>query len=464
MNIANLASRARTIVVAVGLAVVASIGATQAYAAEPKVDPAKAMNDAPAIIATAKIACDPAAAKIIGGTEYTKPDATKVKGQLYEIACKAGPGFIVTAVSTSEIYQPFTCILAEKVQKTNAKSLVCTLPENQPTFKWLQPVVQPYLPNCTVSGARLIGSTSAAPLIDRYEVGCSGQAGGIIDYTQLGQTAPTEYKSCLVLDGGNSACTLTTKEQVMATMTPLAAKADPKCQVNNVRFVGVSKENDNLYYEFGCSNQPGFIVATKTDNTFSRIVPCASAAGLGGCTFTDKGAAAAGANGVYTGVLKTAGITCTVSEYNVVGTQESSKRDYVEFKCPEQPWGLIGFVPQPGSTAGVNVTDCFLDQVRHKSCTMVTPDMLKAQLDKLIKTAEPKKNCDVADVRYIGESSGVEKGLIAELACKNKRGYIVVVSGDRTKLETDTPCRIAKAHNEEQQCQIAGNGTYTEAD
>ncbi len=464
MNIAKLAGRMRTVVVAAGLAMIASIGAGQAYAADAKkvVDP---MADAPAIVATAKIACDPTEAKILGGTEYTKADNTKVKGQIYEIACKAGPGFMLTVVSPTEIYQPFTCTLADKIHKTKTDSVTCSLEGNKPHYKWLNPVVQPYLPGCVVSDARVIGSTSTGALIDRYEVGCGTQMGGIIDYAQLGQTAPTEFKSCLVVEGSNSACQFTTKDQILAVMKPVAAKSDPKCDVNNVRFVGITKESDGFYYEFGCSNQPGFIVLTKLDNTFVRSVPCASAAGLGGCQYTDKGAAAADAKTTYTAALKKGGLTCTVQDYNVIGTQESTKRDYIEFKCAENPWGVIGFVPQADSTSSLSVDDCFIDQTRRKQCTFVTPDQLKAQVDKLIKVAEPTKGCDVSDVRYIGESSGVDKGVIVEVACKNKRGYIGVITADRTKFaDTPTACRIAKAHKDEQQCQIAGNGTFNAAD
>jgi hypothetical protein len=194
-----------------------------------------------------------------------------------------------------------------------------------------------------------------------------------------------------------------------------------------------------------------------------KTIPCAAAAGLaGGCTLTDMGVAANGQKGYYTQTLKAAGIDCNVTDYNLIGQQESSKRDYVEFKCPEKKWGLIGFVPQPGSTAGVRVNDCFVDQLSRKSCTYVTPDMLKAQWDALIKAAEPTKGCDVAQVRYIGESGNVPDGVIAELACKNKRGYIATVNADRSKLEIQTPCRIAKAHNDPEQCKIEGNGTYNE--
>ncbi len=52
--------------------------------------------------------------------------------------------------------------------------------------------------------------------------------------------------------------------------------------------------------------------------------------------------------------------------------------------------------------------------------------------------------------------------MIAELACTNKRGYIVVVQKDRNSIVEDTPCKIAKEHKDPEQCTIAGNGTYQE--
>ncbi|WP_303829177.1 hypothetical protein [Asticcacaulis taihuensis] len=486
----KMVQRAQTLAIALGLAIVASAGSHPAYAEQKKIefskagkfkvdgvkvdtsaafkiDPAvqaKSMADIPAIIALAKIDCDPVDAYLMGPTEFAKDDGTKVKGQLYEVACKTGPGFIITSISPTEVGQAFTCSLAAKLQATRPDSILCVLPENKPHYAWLTPIVQPYLPGCQISDARVIGSTSTEPLIDRYEVGCGAQAGGIIDYAQLGAKAPTEFKSCLVVDGTSSACQFTTKEQTMAVLKPVAAAADKDCQVNNVRFVGVNKENDGMFYEFGCANKPGFIALTKLDNTFERSITCASAAGLGGCKFTDAGVAAADANGTYSALLAKAGFPCTVDDYNVLGTQEQTKRDYVEFKCKEQPWGLIGFVPQPGSTAGVRVNDCFIDQTSRKMCTYVTEPQLRAQIDKLIKVAQPGKDCDVSDVRYIGESDGIEGAVIIEIACSNKRGYIAVIAANRNSIADSTPCKIAKSHNDPVQCTIAGNGTYSSAD
>ena len=469
MKIFRLADRVRTLVIALGLAMAASLGAPHVYAADAfKPDPAKqtqGMTDAPAIIATAHISCDPSNAYALGQTDWEK-DGKKGKGTLYEIACKAGPGFMITKISDTEVYQPFTCTLAAKIQKTNASSILCVLPENTPHYKWLQAVVQPYLPSCEVTDGRQIGATTSGELIDRYEFACKDQVGGVVDYPQLGQTAKIEFKPCIVMDGGTSACTLSTRAQIADSVKPIATAADPKCQVNNARFVGVTKEEDAMFYEFGCANEPGFMVQTKPDNTYMSTIPCANATKLmGGCTYTDLSVATADANTTYTNALKTAGFTCTVKAFDVKGTQPTTKRDFVEFQCAEQPFGLIGYIPQPGSVSALKVTDCFDDQL-HKTpyCTYVTADMLMKQWDKLIKLAEPTKGCDVTQVRYIGESDTTENAIAAELACANKRGYIAIVAPDRQSLMESVPCRIAKAHNEAEQCQIAGNGTYTEGD
>ncbi len=477
MKISNLAERARTAVLAVSVAVIASLGlGAAAHAATPatpafKLDPAvqaKSLLDAPAIVANTKIDCVPVDAYMRGNTEV-EIDGKKVKGQIYEIACKTGPGFMVTNISATQTYQPFTCALAAKLQKARPESIVCELSENKPPYAWLQPVVQPYLPGCTISDVRLIGSTSQAPLIDRYEVGCGAQSGGIIDYPQLTATADVkiDYKNCVVEMGTTSECQFTTKAQITETFKPIAAKADKACVVNNMRFVGVTKETDGYYYEFGCSNHAGFMVLTDTKNNFTRMIPCASAAGLGGCTYTDTGAALANANTTYSNLLKAAGTPCTVSAYNVVGSQPQTKRDYVEFQCPEQPFGAIGFVPQPGADANVNIHDCFYDQINRKACTLVTADVLQKQIDKLIKIAKPGKDCDVKSLRYIGETDSADGGLFVEIACVNKRGYIAILKSDRQSFEYADPCTatlVKTNKNTDLRCQIPGNGTYATAE
>lgn len=491
LNFKIMTQKAQTLALALGLAIVACAGSQAAYAqqkkiefssakkfkadantpavdavAQIKIDPAvkaKSLTEIPAIIALAKVNCDPVDAYVLGATEIDK-DGAKVKGQLYEVACKTGPGFLVTSVSPTEVGTAFTCSQAAKQAATTPGSIECILPENKPHYAWLNTVVQPYLPGCQISNARVIGSTSTAPLIDRYEVGCGTQAGGIIDYAQLGATADTDFKSCITVESSSSACQFTTKEQMSAILKPVAATADKDCQVTNTRFIGITAENDGNYYEFGCANKTGFIVLTKPDNTYVRTIPCATAASLGGCQLTDAGVASADANSTFSAQLAKAGFPCTVADYNVIGTQAQTKRDYVEFKCKEQPWGLIGFVPQPGSTSSLRVNDCFIDQTSRKACTYITEANLRAQLDKLIKIAQPGKGCDISDVRYVGESDGIEGAVITEIACSNKRGYIAILAPNRNSLTDTVPCKIAKSHGDPVLCEIPGNGTYAAAD
>jgi len=464
-----LAGKLRPLVVAAGIASLMGFGTQAAYAADTplKIDPkvqAQATADAPSVIAGAHAKCDPTNAYIIGQTELQK-DGKKVKGSLYEIACKTGPGFIATAYSATDIAQAFTCTLADGLKAKQPNAASCMLPENQPSYKWLTPVVQPYLPNCVVNNARILGSTPAnsdQPKIDRYEVGCENSVGGIVDYPQFGSDAPVNFITCVVGAGSGFPCQFSSADAITASMKPLAAKADANCQVNNVAFLGVSKDSSGYFYEFGCANQPGFVVQAGTDNSLQREISCAQAAPLGGCKFTDASVAQADAKSDYSKVLKAGGYTCTVSAFNLIGQQESTKRDYIEFTCPEQPWGLVGFVPQPGSPSSLHVKDCFIEQSTRADCTLTTEAQLKAQLDKLIKIKEPGKNCDVSQVRYIGESADQENALIAELACVNKRGYIVVVAPDRNSLLDSTPCKLAKAHGLGQECTIPDNGTYSD--
>ncbi|HVZ29884.1 MAG TPA: hypothetical protein VG839_05790 [Asticcacaulis sp.] len=512
MNISNLAGRARALVLIVGLSLVASMGVTGAYAqqkaeqgsdtgnatgaggdtpshlrkkapapkpdeAKPadtaaasgggfKIDPAKqqkAMADAPSLIAAAKISCEPVDAYMLGQTDMDK-DGAKIKVSLYEIACKAGPGFLTVAKSPTEVLQSFTCMSAARAATQNKGGTVCVLAENKPPHKWLEPVAQTFIPGCSLNNARLIGSTTKEPLIDRYEIGCAASAGGLIDYPQLGADGKPAFSSCLAMVDTKQACTFTTKDQMIDSVKPLASAADKNCQVNNARLAGTTKEGDGYFYEIGCANQPGFMVQTKLDNTFVRSVTCLQATSLGGCSFTDTTAATADAKSDYTKALKAMGVTCTVADFNLIGTQANTKRDYVEFKCPEQPWGVIGFVPQPGGTIAGSVGDCFIDQTRRKACTYVTVDDLKAQVDKLIKIAQPTKGCDVSDVRYIGESQNVKNAVVVEIACANKRGYIGAIAADRKSLLETTPCKIALAHKDNILCEIPGNGTYATAD
>jgi hypothetical protein len=466
---------------AAGLALVASFSATASYAqnsdedrpvpkkeqkaskqvavAIPTIPP---MQMASTIITSSGVTCDAANARHV-----VSQVIEDIPSHMYEVACKASPGFVVVITAADNQARNFYgCVQLAKAKETQKDAPSCMLEENLPVYKWMSPVVQKFIPGCEVSKYRVVGSaTSGENKFDRIEVACSNGGSGLLDYPQFRSAAKVEFSSCLAYEEGTSSskCTLTTKAQVLEYMKPIATQADAKCQPTDVRYMAVNGEGTATYFEFACASPPGFAaLVNNNDQTLNRVIPCSSALQLGGCKLTDAGVVAADANGQMTAILKAAGTTCTVSEFDVKGS--AGKRDYVEFKCPEQVFGLIGFVPQPGSEAPTDVYDCFMDQTARQLCTYVTPEQLIKQLDKLIKLAEPTKNCDVKEVRYIGESSDNPNALLAELACANKRGYIVEVAPNRQSLQYTRPCAIARSNKDPMQCEIAGNGTYSSAD
>jgi len=440
-------------------------GTSQAFAASNSVTEksrAAGMADAPALITEAKLPCDLSDAHYIGEASV-KVDGKSVKGKSYEIACKGSAGWIITKTSAG-VETPYNCTQGATYAIKNKDVPQCILPANLPHYAWLQAYASTYAPDCVTNKAHLIGSIKGDAPIDRYEVGCSNGSAIIIDLPTLGSKATISYRNCLMTEGTSSACEYQNHEQAVNQIKPLGQKADAKCAISNARFVGITSDLSGYYYEIGCSNQPGYVILVKNDNSLDHSVTCVAAKPLGGCQFTTLADAAATETTYYTKVMKDAGIDCTVQEFNIIGTQPTTKRDYVEFKCPEKPFGLIGFVPQEGSQSTANMSDCFIDKTRKNVCGFVSEDILKAQIDKLIKIALPSRGCDVSDVRYIGEADSEAEAVILEVACVNKRGYIGMLSADRTKISNTIPCKIAKAHNDEIQCEIAGNGTYGEGE
>jgi hypothetical protein len=428
---------------------------------------AQGMTDAPAVIAQSKVKCDLIKAFFIADGNV-KINGKNVKGKIYEVACKDGPGFILST-SPEGSDTPYTCTAADGFAERAKTFPRCTLPENLPHYAWLKSVAKSNLPGCEVTKARLLGSFVTNEQIDRYEVACADKRGGLFDVGLNGGKPNLIYRSCLMTEGTQSACQFQAKEDMISQAKTIGLKADASCQVNNVRFIGVTGDNDGYFYEFGCANKPGFVAIESISGTIDEVRSCALARDLGGCQFTSLADASATELTRYNKVLKDNGISCTVTEFNLVGIQASSRREFVEFKCIEQPWGLVGLIPQEGSTSSLNLSDCFIDASRRSSCIFVSKDAMKAQIQKLMKEAKSDtvglsyaamNICEVREVRYIGESSNEAEFLIAEVACTNNKGFIVEVNAKRDRIMISKSCRRPI---EGFTCEISGNGAADDA-
>ena len=53
-----------------------------------------------------------------------------------------------------------------------------------------------------------------------------------------------------------------------------------------------------------------------------------------------------------------------------IGQQTASKRYVVEFQCPEQPKGLVAFIPLNGNTAPFETLDCAAAAKKGAACKL----------------------------------------------------------------------------------------------
>ncbi|ESQ77498.1 hypothetical protein [Asticcacaulis sp. YBE204] len=415
----------------------------------------RGIADAPAMIKTAGIACDPSDAYYVG--ESTRKDSTgkSAKVQVVEVTCKQGIGYILDKNLSAGNVDQRNCTQAYSQKMANPKDIQCILPGNQKHYTWLTPLVKTSDANCTVDKARWLGQI-ADQKTNRYEYGCQGSAGGIIDVPYAPNTNAPIFINCLIAKG-NSTCTYTTPEQAAQRLQPVAKQAKATCVVEKARFLARDAGKNADFYEIGCAGQPGFVVQTDAKLTYQATYDCAQAKNIGGCQFTDAAAAAAGTRETYAARLKAVGVPCTVSDYSVLGMESTGlKRELVEYKCPEQKFGLAVFLPTEGTTAKAEVMDCFTLVARRQACGFVTKAALDQQVDVLIKGA--KKDCDVQQVNYLGR--GEAESILVEVACTNKRGYVGAIAKSRIAFDDVVACNIAKGRKYPIQCEIPGNGTY----
>ncbi|MFP1129485.1 hypothetical protein [Asticcacaulis sp. W401b] len=415
---------------------------------------AKGVADAPALIQAAGVPCEPADAYYVGESSSKGADGKPVKLQVTEVSCKAGGGYLLSKDTTTNKVDKFNCTQAFSQNAANNKQAKCVLPGNEKHYAWMTPLAQQYDEACTVSNARWMGAVTDHGF-DRYEVACDGRPGFVMDVPFTATSAKLSFSNCLMTKG-NSACQYTTEAQAMQSLQAPVKQAQPSCTVEKARWIGRVTSEGQDFYEIGCAGKPGFVLQTTTTMKYIASVGCDRAGTLGPCQYTDAASLTAEARTAYGEKLKAAGITCTVAEYNLIGTETATKRDLIEFKCPEQKFGLAAFIPNTGSTAKFEAMDCFTMISRRKECGFVPRATLDKHLDVLIKAA--KKDCDVQQVTYLGR--GDDDAALVEIACTNKRGYVGAVVKARTGFEEVVSCNIAKSRKYPIQCEIPGNGTY----
>ena len=386
------------------------------------------------------------AAWLGSGTEMI--DKKQVKGDNYELACNEGPGFLVTKLADGTA-QSYTCIQLTAAAAQNKKGPQCTLPENQNIAAQFQPEVDHAGLSCKVADVSFLG-TGQTDHLGHYEVSCSGGGGYFVNVDAKGQESG-EASSCLQATDPYE-CKFTTKAQEVSAMGDMAKPLDATCQASDARFVGRDTTSKADYYEVGCSNKPGFMMEVDSGKP-TRAIDCLSAKGIGGgCTLTDVSKLRQAAGSGYAGALQQNGVACTVTDTNIYGKEPSSKRDVVEFKCPEQTFGVVAVIPGPGATGRFEHFDCLSALERTIECQLTTKKDILEKFKPIF--AAIQRPCDPVAFQMHGPDEG--DGDYVEVKCgPGQGGFILDLPANRLKTIKTIPCE--NANKGDDKCLIPGD-------
>lgn len=211
------------------------------------------------------------------------PGATRQRKEIYEVACREGPGYLVVATDAPAILNCLHLAATEEAQRAADASRpvtsLCLLDQNKDAAAALRPLAARIDPACVVDQAAWIGRVGEDQ--DRYEIGCDGRDGLWLQ-TRVNQTGVTESFSCLDLAAMGESCKFTTADEQAATVASWLPSGGPSCAADRARVVGVA--GGARYYELSCDAGPGMMLRLTPQGRFDQAWPCAQATGIaGGC-------------------------------------------------------------------------------------------------------------------------------------------------------------------------------------
>ena len=211
------------------------------------------------------------------------PGVTRQRKEVYEVACREGPGYLVIATEAPAILNCLHLAATEEALRAadpdRPVTSLCLLDGNKDAAAALRPLAARIDPACVVDQAAWIGRVGEDQ--DRYEVGCDGRAGLWLQ-TPVNRTEVTDTFSCLDLAAMGEACRFTTPGEQAATVASWLPAAGPACAAERARVVGVA--GGARYYELSCGSGTGLILRLTPEGGFDRAWSCAEATGIaGGC-------------------------------------------------------------------------------------------------------------------------------------------------------------------------------------
>jgi hypothetical protein len=228
---------------------------------------------------------------------------------------------------------------------------------------------------CDITDAELVGGGKIkqdGKLVDLklYEISCGGGMGYFLESRE--PQSPIAI-SCFAADATHAAdtergvksdffCQLPANKDVKVMAASLMTVAGTACTVDKIRWFGVTDSGRTEYSEVACADDKGyFLKIARADPTAqTTVLSCQEAAQRGlKCRLTDGGPVAASmSKQALLDAVKRNGVECEPAQMRIIGRESESKRYVVELQCPQQPKGLIAFVPLEGNTNKFEALDC----------------------------------------------------------------------------------------------------------
>jgi hypothetical protein len=223
-------------------------------------------------------------------TESRLLGTTAENTSVYEVACAAGPGYMIESKTPPSATD--CVVLAHSADQLRASDPAadvgpqCTLTANTDTQKFLREYAQQAGVPCTVDQAKVLGTANDGAVI--YEIGCTDMAGYWIR-----KTGDAWSKTdCLQVVAESGTCAFTTQAENAALLKSwLAGSEAANCDVTEVRLMG--QNANGMFYEAKCAGADGVIARLNAEHAVQQIYPCATAQQIGGgCTLTPAPATA----------------------------------------------------------------------------------------------------------------------------------------------------------------------------
>jgi hypothetical protein len=234
---------------------------------------------------------------------------------LYEVACANGMGYLLTMRDFSMV-SGISCLAASATQAGEGSDQArvdskCHLPANANLNEMAATVMRNFGTQCAASKVKWLGE-SAEPKLDYTEVACSDDRGFVLRTPALGAAGNIDIFSCHEAVAHGAKCQLTgdtadTPTSGTATTAGTAAEAP----------------------------------AAPTRPTLQW--------------FKDA--------------LSKNGVACEVKRARIVGRETIKRRYIVEYQCPQQPRGVMAYIPSEGDTVNLfEWVDCDTAASRKLSC------------------------------------------------------------------------------------------------